>query len=67
VIAEEKDRQSDTWRFPLVVISNSHLPTGKLEGNGNKPLFADRAHCFVKAFQPIDKYMAKCLIYQSKW
>lgn len=31
---------------------------GKLEGNSNKPLLADKADCFVKAFQAIDKYTA---------
>lgn len=64
-IAEEEDGQSDT-RWVRLVISSLHLPVGKLQGNSNKPLLADKADCFVKAFLPIDKYMAKCLIYQSK-
>lgn len=41
-----------------------HLPPGKLERKGNKPLLADKADCLVKAFRLIDKYMAMCLIYQ---
>ena len=65
-VAEEEDGQSDTCRFHLAVISSLYSPMGKLQGNSNKPLPADKAECFVKAFQLIDKYMAKCLIYQSK-
>lgn len=65
-VAEEEDGQSDTCRVCLAVISSWHPSMGKLQGNSNKALLADKADCFVKAFQPIDKYMANCLIYHSK-
>lgn len=49
-VAEEEGGQSDTCLFHLAVISSLHLPMGKLEGNCNKPLLADKADCLVKAF-----------------
>ena len=53
--AEEEDGQSVTCLFHLAVTSSLYSPMGNFEGDSNKPLPADKAECFVKAFQLIDK------------